>query len=112
LSPIDASLFAGPNGSAGDQPVGEGCDSPRPLQRPPSPATRQELVARANAALPPGLRISYRPRVAGGGRSAKPYHVLVQEQDVAALASIEAAALVALRRRADLHLTPPRGRGA
>lgn len=72
----------------------------------PAPCTRHEAVRRANAGLPPGLRISYRPRRRGGALQ-PPYRVFAYGIDRGGCASLEAAVFTALRHRADLRLPFP-----
>jgi hypothetical protein len=63
----------------------------------PSPPTFTEAMRRVNDALPAGVEIAFRPRVAGGGRAPAPYRILVDGRQVAASASLEGAIFIAAR---------------
>lgn len=80
------------------------------MTRPPGPASLAEQLQRANAALPPGLRISYRPR--GPFGRAHPYCVVAGGEPVMGASSVPAAIFMALRLGGRLPLGHPQPRTA
>jgi len=65
----------------------------------PTPASFSEGIRRANAALPEGMNIAYRPSKRGRVRQERPYRVLWQGKDIGGAATQQAAIFLALQHR-------------